>query len=277
MSRQPLFTPASDWCLRWRDRRHSWRHRSEGGFDSRRYEVAELADDGTPRAFTIRHHYSHSYVAAVRRYGLYDRSGLVGTAVLSIPTQRRVLTSVFPALVPYVESVELGRFVLLDAVPGNAESWFWARCRELAARSGIRGIVTFSDPIARTDAIGHVVFPGHRGTIYQASNALYLGRATARTLYLLPDATVLNDRALSKVRAGERGHEYVERLLMRWGAAPRPAGMPGTEWLPDALAQAGVRRLRHSGNYRYAWKVGQRRRYVALGRASAAPYPKEVS
>ena len=35
-----------------------------------------------------------------------------------------------------------------------------------------------------------MVFPGHLGTIYRATNAIYTGLATARTLRLLPDGRV---------------------------------------------------------------------------------------
>lgn len=34
---------SSDWCQRWRGRRHSWKHLGEGGVDARWYEV-ELVD-----------------------------------------------------------------------------------------------------------------------------------------------------------------------------------------------------------------------------------------
>jgi hypothetical protein len=67
-------------------------------------------------------------------------------------------------------------------------------CR-LAAQTGVRGLVMFSDPLPRTHADGTVVMPGHIGTIYQATNAVYTGRATPRTLTLLPNATVFSDRA----------------------------------------------------------------------------------
>jgi hypothetical protein len=46
---------------------------------------------------------------------------------------------------PYNESLDLSRVVILDSVPGNAESWLCARAFELAAAAGIRGIVAFSD------------------------------------------------------------------------------------------------------------------------------------
>ncbi len=122
---------ASDLCQRWRQRRHSWRHRSEGGFDADRYDVAPLAE-AEARTFVEVNHYAGSYPAARLRFGLYDGPWLVGVAVLAVPMQRRVLTAVFPDLEPYSESLELARFVLAEAVPANGESWFLARCWHLA-------------------------------------------------------------------------------------------------------------------------------------------------
>lgn len=217
----PEVSPASDWCQRWRDGQSRWRHRSDGGFDAAQYEVAPV-DDRTAKVYVERHHYARSYVASRLRYGLWDRrGGLLGVAVLSVPVRRAVLTGPFPELAPFHESLELGRFVLADAVPGNGESWFLAQVFRLAAREGVRGVVSFSDPVARRDAAGRLVFPGHLGVIYQASNAIYAGRGTARTLLLLPDGRVLNERALAKVRALDTGHGYVEELLRTFGAPPR--------------------------------------------------------
>ncbi len=272
----PAMAPASDWCERWRERRASWRHRSEGGFDWRQYEVGPV-DELVAKAFVERHHYSGSYVAARLRYGLWDRRGqLVGIAVLSVPVQRAVLTRPFPELVPFAESLELGRFVLVDAVPANGESWFLAQAFRLAAAAGIRGVVSFSDPVARRDAAGRLVFPGHVGTIYQASNAIYAGRGTARSLLLLPDGRVLSDRALAKVRAQHRGHAYVETLLCAYGAPPRRGADP-SEWLTQALVAAGIRRLRHPGNHRYLFRLGDRagRRSISVG-VPAYGYPKAI-
>jgi hypothetical protein len=53
------------------------------------------------------------------------------------------------------------------------ESWFLGQCARLAASTGLRGLVMFSDPIPRRRADGTVVMPGHVGVIYQASNAIY--------------------------------------------------------------------------------------------------------
>ncbi|MFE5406826.1 hypothetical protein ACFQ9Z_37155 [Streptomyces sp. NPDC056580] len=46
----------------------------------------------------------------------------------------------------------------------------------------------------------------------QATNAVYMGRATPRTVKLLPNGVVLNERMAQKVRRQEQGHEYAERL-----------------------------------------------------------------
>src|SRR5215211_3170971 len=147
-------SPASHWCQRWRDGWPHWRHRSEGGFDAAQYEVAPV-DDRTAKAYVERHHYSGSYVASRLRYGLWDRRGaLLGVCVLSVPVRRAVLTGPFPELEPFSESLELGRFVLADRVPANAESWFLGQVFRSAAREGVRGLVSFSDPVARCDAAG---------------------------------------------------------------------------------------------------------------------------
>ena len=61
--------------------------------------------------------------------------------------------------------------MLAESVPANGESWFLARCWELATRQGKHGVVSFSDPVPRRTAVGTLVFPGHIGTIYQACNA----------------------------------------------------------------------------------------------------------
>jgi hypothetical protein len=264
------FNPASEWCQRWANRRHTWRHRSEGGFDARRYEVAELAE-ASARAFVEANHYSGSFPAARFSYGLFDGVWLVGAAVLSVPVQAKVLTDVYPDLEPYDESLELGRLVLADQVPAPAETWFLARVWKLARRRGLRGVVMFADPMPRRTLAGDVVFPGHVGLIYQAASTLALGRGTPRTQHLLPDGGVLNARALQKVRAGEVGTDYVERLLVGHGARPRRLRETGRDWLGHALDEARVRRVRHPGPYRYGFAL-DRRVHVAI-KPGAYPCP----
>jgi hypothetical protein len=284
--------PDSPLCQRWYRRLDSWVSRSDGGFDPSRYEVERIADDDTAKVYVQTHHYSGSYPAATHRFGLYLRTGegeggrdLVGVAVYGIPMQVGVLTKPLPDLVPYRESLVLARFVLEGdrqvpgrpggRAPANSESWFLARTlRSLAGEDGVRAVVAFSDPVARV--IGdRVLFPGHHGIIYQASNAVYAGRSTGRTLIVLPDGTSLPDRALAKVRAQDRGHEYVERQLIALGARPWIGGAGNAAvWLRDALEDVGAVRLRHRGCHRYILFTSPANRRTVRIQSLAEPYPK---
>lgn len=252
-------------CQRWRGRRCTWRPAGEP-FVAARYEVAPIPDDRTARAFVEREHYSHSYPAARFRFGLFAAGTLVGVAVFSVP-----MTAA--ALRPFAasEAVELGRLVLLDEVPGNAESWFVARAFSALRREGLAGVVSFSDPVPRRSVAGDLVLPGHVGTVYQALGAVYAGRATARTLRLLPDGTVFSDRAAQKIRAAERGWRYAAEQLVAHGA-PEPGGADLRAWLPAALA-ATTRTARHPGNYRYLFALQRAARALL---PPSLPYPRRA-
>lgn len=267
--------PASDLCQRWASHEHSWRHRSEGGFNPDAYTV-EPVDESTAKNFVTANHYSGSYPAASLRYGLFTAGQLVGVMVLGIPVQTKALTSVFPTLEPFTQALELSRFVLHDGPPGNSESWFLARCFEEAAAVGIRGVVSFADPVPRNVA-GRLLFPGHIGTIYQATNSVFCGRSTARTLNLLPNGEVLNARSMQKVRAQDRGHRHVEEKLIALGARAMRACENPAVWLAEAIDTIGVTRIRHNGCFRYAFAIGTRsqRRHVRIALAGQ-PYPKNV-
>lgn len=257
---------------RWREGRDSYRVPGEV-IRTADYDVAPV-DELTAKAFVLRHHYSGAYPAARVRLGLFRSGELAGVAVFSQPCNDAALSRVFGLEVGR-DAVELGRFVLLDEVPGNGETWFLGQAFRALRRDGFAGVLSFSDPIARRSSSGAVVFPGHIGTIYQAHNARYLGRGTPRTLRLLPDGQVLSERALSKIRAGERGWRYAVGQLLEAGA-PAPSCLGGAAdreelraWLPGAVA-AVTRPLRHHGNHRYAWALS-RRVTIAEGQA----YPKK--
>jgi len=212
-------------------------------------------------------HYSHSYPAARYRYGLYLKGVLTGVAVYSVPSNYAALDCLPGSR---DERIELGRFVLAPEAKANAESWFAARTFECLRREGLAGVLSFSDPEPRTNAAGEVLFGGHIGTIYQSLNARYLGRATARILRLLPDGTCLNARAISKLRAGDKGWRYVAEMLERHGAGELPSFESRIDWLDEWLPKI-TRPMRHSGNYRYAWALNKRDwKHVPPGQ----PYPK---
>jgi hypothetical protein len=234
------------------------------------YDVVELREDGPAKAFVLEHHYSGTFPAARWRFGLFRRGVLQGVAVFSHPCNDRVLTTVFPGRA--TDSVELGRFVLLDEVPGNGETWMLGRTVALLRREGLAGVVAFSDPCRRINRFGQQVFGGHIGTIYQAFNGVYLGRGTPRTLMLLPDGAVLSERAQQKVRSADRGVAYAVQQLVAWGASP-----PGCyqsaylrAWLQRWRGRL-CRSVRHQGNHKYAWALSRRVR-LPPGR----PYPKQV-
>lgn len=289
VSAGPEVNPASEWCQRWSpDRTHSWVHRSAGGFDRDRYRVIPIPDVLAKR-YVLNHHYSGTYPAAVYRYGLYYDEGdrgedLVGVAVFGVPTSAAVLTGAFPHLEPYRESLELSRFVLEGAparsglpsrAPANSETHFLAACLRNLAELGVRGVVSFADPVPRR-INGTLTMPGHCGIAYSAGNALYAGRATARTLVVLPDGSVLNARATQKVRAQERGHEYVERRLCALGArAPKAGTRDFGGWITGALHEVGAVRLRHGGNHRYLFGTTPKERRMLRARVQRAPYPKQ--
>lgn len=235
-------------CERWWRGCSAWRRAGEA-FDPTRYDVSPIATDVAPRAFVEEHHYSRSYPAARRRFGLYDLGALVGAAVFSCPM-------VDAALRPWgrEEALELGRLVLLDVVPSNAESWFVARCFEELRREGWAGVVSLSDPEPRTAASGRVVFPGHVGIVYQSLNAIYTGRASPKTLRLFDDATEFSNRAASKIRGRERGWRYAVAQLVAKGAREPSAGEDLAAWMRAELARL-TRPLRHHGNHRYAWAL----------------------
>jgi hypothetical protein len=267
-------------CQRWRRGEHRWRPVHEGGFDARRYRLEPIAE-ARARQFVATHHYSRSFPAARASLGLLEGQHLVGVAVLGVPMHPAVLTKPFPTL-DAGAAAELSRLVLLDEVPANAESWLLGRLFRWAAEQGLRGLVAFSDPQPRPRGAA-ILMPGHVGHVYQVTGARYLGRATRRTLTLLPDATVLSARAAQKVRAGERGAAGVRARLVGLGATPPDAdvvaGRPGagTAWLRQALTEVAARPLRHRGNHRFAWPVGDRgwRRRCPIGLPDQ-PYPRSA-
>ncbi|GAA1042166.1 hypothetical protein GCM10009566_42490 [Streptomyces murinus] len=137
---------------------------------------------------------------------------------------------------------------------------------------------SFADPVPRRTASGVLVMPGHVGTIYAATHAVYTSRATARTVKLLPDGTVFHDRTAQKIRRQEQGHQYAEAQLIALGAPVPRAGCDPAVWLREALVTVGARNIRHRGAHRYVWRLGRSRRereQIKLGLPAQRSYPKQ--
>lgn len=207
-------------------------------FDLRGYSIELSSSDTEVRAFIEAQHYSGSYPLARERAVMREsRTGrIVAAAVLSQPMSDGVLAP-FGAAVRRIggtlagETAELGRFVLVDELAFNAESTFIRQAFHLFHREGWRAVLAFSDPVPRLDAAGRMIFFGHIGQIYRATNAVFAGRSTPRTSYLLPDATIFSARSMQKVRARERNWQGAARELERFGATPLGQDEDAGAWL----------------------------------------------
>lgn len=262
-------------CQRWRDRRPRYRPAGER-FDTSRAAV-QVIDEGAAKAFVRQHHYSGTYPAARVRAGLFikdrfSRERLAGVAVFSVPMHQAIVPNYFGGLAPNA-GVELGRLVLLDEVPGNAESWFVARAfRALKGElAGVDGVLSYSDPVERLNEAGELVKRGHVGIVYQALNATYLGRARGGTQILASNGQVVNRRTLSKLRNDEVGAGYAYEQLRELGAPERKPLEDGKAYAERAILEGGFRKMRHPGNHTYVWWLGDRARRPTW---STLPYPK---
>lgn len=265
-------------CQRWTKRRVSFRPAGEL-FNPERHEVV-LLNDTDAKAFCAEHHYAGTLPPARLRVGLmrkmaFSQDALVGLAVFSVPMQNAVLEKYLKA--DMETGAELGRFVCTEAVEGNGESWLIrAACRLLQRETKIRSIVSYCDPLPRTDEFGRITKYGHVGTIYQASSAKFLGRSSPRTLVLSRSGQVISERALSKIRASESGAAYAYRQLLAAGAPEREWGEEPGDYVRRALISGAFTKVRHPGNYVYGIGCGNKleRRLASSRLGPGLPYPK---
>lgn len=240
----------------------------------------DVVPERDAKRFVCEHHYSGSYPASRIAIGLYRMTAarlreLEGVAVFSIPMQQ----SVVPRWtgVDASEGAELGRLVLRQDVPFNAETWFLARAlRALReAKPAMRSVVSYADPTPRTTADGRSVKPAHWGVIYQASNAVFAGTSRGETMTIAPNGRVLSRRSLSKIRLGEVGAAYAERDLVAAGAPARGFGEDPAAWCERVLSSPKFRRVRSRGNLVYVFPLDRDAREAARRvNPELKPYPK---
>lgn len=261
---------------RWKERKDYYRAKGDS-FHPSEFGVDPISGDRIAKDFVEKHHYSHSFPASRFRVGLYRKregwfhSELVGVAVFSTPMSQSVLPKWAPDCLTTDDGTELGRFVLLDEVPYNAESWFLTRAvRALKVQyPKMKALISMSDPLPRVDENGTVVTPGHTGAIYQSINASYRGRASSRWHFQTPQGRFLSPRALSKIRGLEVGWEYACRDLMAHGAPHRRVGEEPAAWLERALREGPFKKVKHPGNHTYLWRLDGTKPPPSL------PYPKQ--
>jgi hypothetical protein len=257
---------------RWRERRERYRPAGER-INPAEYAVATIPEPQA-RGFVVEHHYSATWPANRLSVGLFRGARLVGVAAFSQGMNNATVPK-HTGLADHLAGVELGRFVLLDEVAGNGESWFLARAfRALRTeKPGVEAVVSCSDPLPRLTAAGQLVKPGHIGTIYQALGAAYRGRTKARRELILPTGQPFSERAISKLRAQDQGHAYATDQLVRLGA-PRPA--PGEDlgaWLGRLIDGGFFAFRRHPGNHVYAFGLTREAKSAGAD-LPALPYPK---
>lgn len=260
---------------RWRLGRDYWRVDRDEGLRKQDYAV-DVISDSVAKQFVVQNHYSASYPAAIERVGLFRGTELVGVCVFSVPMNNAAIPK-YTGLPPSA-GVELGRFILVDSVPYNGETYFLKRAFAALQQSKpqVKGVIAYSDPVPRHTASGRVVLPGHVGIIYQAGSARYVGRSASRILHLSASGHVLSPRAISKIRRQEQGAQGAERNLVRLGAPERGFGQEPAEWIDQVLSSGTFARVKHPGNHCYVFSIGRpgEKRLLERTFAAAKPYPK---
>lgn len=143
--------------------------------------------------FVEAHHYAGTMPVCRLAVGLFRNgkggtSQLVGVCAFAVPINNASVPK-SAGLADPSNACDLGRLVLLDDVGGNGESFLVSRAfRHLRReRPSILSVISYADPVRRTDSDGRVYLPGHVGVLYAIMGSRYVGRSTPRHDLLLPD------------------------------------------------------------------------------------------
>lgn len=264
---------------RWRNGREVWAHGER--LRPECYAI-ERVDREAAKRFVVHHHYSHTFSSCVLAWGLYRvepgaaaarilTSRLVGVCVFGVPVNESVIAR-YAGCGPR-EGLELARLVLDDDQPYTAESHYVAEVlrqlpvvwRELQredervgkVRAPLHAIVSYADPFPRRTIDGTVFHAGHIGNIYKGLSAVYHGRSSKREILLGPDGRTVNERALSKLKAGHKGAAYAEEQIASQTGLRRRAGESSEAYVARVEASDRLRRLKHPGNHVYSWALTQ--------------------
>lgn len=190
------------------------------------------------RDFIREHHYSRTCHNGPMCWGLFENGALIGVCAFATPNSEAVRARPFG--VEHKDRVtELHRLVILDGTPTNTESWFIVRAlRGLGERRpGIRAVLSFADGTE-----------GHRGVIYQATNAIYTGTTGRARFWRDAEGRLRHPR--------QNGHNVT----------------------PDEAAARGWTAEMREAKHRYIYIVGapaQRRKWRKMLTLPEMPYPGE--
>lgn len=153
-------------------------------YDIKNYKVKRINCE-TAKEYICKNHYSHGcHNAPYPCYALYDNEYMIGCLMFATPCSENVRASIFGE--EYKDNViELHRLHILDLTPRNTESWFISRCVKLLLedRPQTWAIISFSDTTE-----------GHVGTIYKASNFMFLGTTSKATFFMDEDGRLHHPR-----------------------------------------------------------------------------------
>lgn len=262
---------------RWRDRRCRWVPGATE-IDPRRFAVDIIDTVKQAAPFVRQHHYAASMPVTRLSVGLFrngagGRSDLVGVCVFAHPVNNASVPKSAGLSDPR-SACDLGRLVLLDDTGGNAETWMLSRAFKLLRREKpeIVSVISYADPIRRTDEQGQVFMPGHVGTLYCVMGSRYTGRSSARIDLILPNGQPISSRAISKIRNDECGQRYAAEQLIAAGARTRRSSENAAHWLADLERVGFLRRQKHPGNHVYLFPLTKAAR-IAARTVPSLPYP----
>ena len=139
----------------------------------------------TAKAILVRHHYMHSLPGGTKlTFGVFLGSRLLGALTFGVgPMNAHRLVEGATG----DDCLTLTRLWLSDELPRNSESRVLGIVlRALQRHTSAKFLLTYADPAQ-----------GHAGTIYQATNWLYIGLSQAMPLYDLGDGRLQQSRSLA--------------------------------------------------------------------------------
>lgn len=171
-----------------------------------------------------------------------------------------------------IKSLDLGRFVLLPDLEGNAETFFLRRALWGLAQDKPEYdlVISMSDPMSYRTKDGEVISPGHYGGIYVGAGLRHVGRSRPEKRRLAQNGRIVNGRTLAKIRKpSESGHDGAVETLISLGAPPPEEGEDGAAYVARALSSGAFCDVNHPGNLVYAVPVSAR--YARLVNARLLP------
>ena len=165
---------------------------------------------GIAKRILVKHHYLHSMPGGTQiNLGVFVEDRLQGVLTLGVgpSNAHRLVEGAAPS-----DCVTLTRLWLSDELPKNSESRVLGiALRSLSKATSIKFVLTYADPNAE-----------HIGTIYQATNWIYIGESQAMPLLDLGDGVGRHTRTVAH-RFGTHSLEHFRKHGMTVKRIPQAA------------------------------------------------------